>query len=288
MKNLELFPAGSHPTGIIVQNFVKSFTESMDSGKVRECFEEWLTVDAIWESIPGMMVRIEANCREQCVTSWITVRELFFGGETAGTRSPLQLDLINASIVSDDTARIDFVIMFSLPTGGEPLKIRRRWEITIDRGLVRKVAAKFPPSEEEEPEEPDEKNSDEANQIPPLPPPIAERPCDHNSWDSVRVKKKRILLRCRTCGKQWKVKINAVKRCAKFPSGSCSNQSCSLLHIHPRKQTLDERVAAFKDQPDEPILQYRDMANEELSGEEDIADETLRATLEALDLLSVP
>eukprot|EP01060_Flectonema_neradi_P003382 TRINITY_DN1216_c2_g2_i1.p1 TRINITY_DN1216_c2_g2~~TRINITY_DN1216_c2_g2_i1.p1 ORF type:complete len:315 (+),score=69.49 TRINITY_DN1216_c2_g2_i1:56-946(+) len=281
-----------HPTGYVVHEFVKAFTASLDDGKIRECFEEWMWEDATWESNPEMMVRIDASDREQCINSWTTVRDLFFSGgapqtSPTGPRSPLRLDLIDASLLDEDTARIDFVIKFHLPqpAGGEPLKIRRRWEITIDDGLIRKVNAQFPPSSNQGE---NEEKSDETNQIPPLPPPIAERPCNHNSWDSVRVKKKRILLRCRTCGKQWKVKINAVKRCAKFPSGSCTNASCSLLHIHPRKQTLDERVAAFKEQPGEPILQYHDHSNSdnESGGEEDLADETLRATLEALNLLS--
>ncbi|KAJ9443409.1 hypothetical protein DIPPA_32392 [Diplonema papillatum] len=79
--------------------------------------------------------------------------------------------------------------------------------------------------------------------IPPLPPPSIEKPCVHNDWDSVRVKRNHVLLRCRTCAAQWKVESKSIIRCAQFSSSStCQNgDECPETHVYARKQTKDER-----------------------------------------------
>eukprot|EP01064_Diplonema_japonicum_P033279 TRINITY_DN6517_c1_g1_i1.p1 TRINITY_DN6517_c1_g1~~TRINITY_DN6517_c1_g1_i1.p1 ORF type:complete len:314 (+),score=67.12 TRINITY_DN6517_c1_g1_i1:75-1016(+) len=70
----------------------------------------------------------------------------------------------------------------------------------------------------------------------PLAPPTTDKPCDHNNWDSVRVKRKWCLLRCRTCCSQWRIKATDVERCPNFSQGTCVPSSCTKLHIHLRKQ----------------------------------------------------
>eukprot|EP00756_Hemistasia_phaeocysticola_P029283 Hpha_TRINITY_DN16222_c1_g7::TRINITY_DN16222_c1_g7_i1::g.11267::m.11267 len=70
-------------------------------------------------------------------------------------------------------------------------------------------------------------------------------PCPHNSWDNVRMKKGQVFLRCRECEVQWRLPGDAINRCASFISaGGCSvGAACPLMHLHPRKQSLNERIA---------------------------------------------
>eukprot|EP01064_Diplonema_japonicum_P012880 TRINITY_DN2022_c1_g2_i1.p1 TRINITY_DN2022_c1_g2~~TRINITY_DN2022_c1_g2_i1.p1 ORF type:complete len:189 (+),score=33.49 TRINITY_DN2022_c1_g2_i1:86-568(+) len=72
------------------------------------------------------------------------------------------------------------------------------------------------------------------------------KPCDHNSWDNVRVLKGEMTLRCRECQGQWKVKekIWKGKKCAEFSrTAKCGVEGpCARLHIHTKKQGLQERI----------------------------------------------
>eukprot|EP00659_Diplonema_papillatum_P006006 gene6006-9221_t len=70
------------------------------------------------------------------------------------------------------------------------------------------------------------------------------RPCSHNAWDSVRMKRSWCLLRCRECQSRWKVKTAGLPRlrCKAYSSGSCRGEACTCLHIFERKQRLDERM----------------------------------------------
>ncbi|KAJ9466004.1 hypothetical protein DIPPA_09782 [Diplonema papillatum] len=71
------------------------------------------------------------------------------------------------------------------------------------------------------------------------------RCCSHNSWDNVRVTKGLMTLRCRVCQKQWRVRVDLVwnqLKCETFNSeNSCTAESCPLLHLHYRKQSLEDR-----------------------------------------------
>ena len=76
----------------------------------------------------------------------------------------------------------------------------------------------------------------------PLPVPTLTRPCSHNNWDSVRVKRKWSLLRCRVCTSQWRLRASDVDRCMPFTKDSCTEASgCKKLHIHLRKQRKVDR-----------------------------------------------
>ena len=72
-------------------------------------------------------------------------------------------------------------------------------------------------------------------------------PCTHNSWDNVRVSKKRMTLRCRICQQQWRETVDRIwgdLKCDAFTATSnCpKGDNCELLHLHYRKLTLAERT----------------------------------------------
>eukprot|EP01062_Namystynia_karyoxenos_P046358 TRINITY_DN3469_c0_g2_i2.p1 TRINITY_DN3469_c0_g2~~TRINITY_DN3469_c0_g2_i2.p1 ORF type:complete len:985 (+),score=241.06 TRINITY_DN3469_c0_g2_i2:247-2955(+) len=66
-------------------------------------------------------------------------------------------------------------------------------------------------------------------------PPV--RPCDHNDWDSVRMKRGWAILRCRQCQRQWRICLSDWgKRCSAFiTEAGCTDSGCGLLHVHRRR-----------------------------------------------------
>eukprot|EP01061_Rhynchopus_euleeides_P015573 TRINITY_DN26532_c0_g1_i1.p1 TRINITY_DN26532_c0_g1~~TRINITY_DN26532_c0_g1_i1.p1 ORF type:complete len:297 (+),score=69.31 TRINITY_DN26532_c0_g1_i1:435-1325(+) len=75
----------------------------------------------------------------------------------------------------------------------------------------------------------------------------SERPCSHNSWDNVRVVRKKMTLRCRICQQQWRAQVELIWKqwkCESFAQhGRCPDgDACPRLHLHYRKQGLDERL----------------------------------------------
>ena len=71
------------------------------------------------------------------------------------------------------------------------------------------------------------------------------KPCNHNSWDNVRTKKGQVFLRCRECEAQWRTPVDNLERCVQFNAntGCPIGSSCTMLHLHTRKQSLAERLA---------------------------------------------
>eukprot|EP01061_Rhynchopus_euleeides_P015235 TRINITY_DN26079_c4_g1_i2.p1 TRINITY_DN26079_c4_g1~~TRINITY_DN26079_c4_g1_i2.p1 ORF type:complete len:596 (+),score=176.69 TRINITY_DN26079_c4_g1_i2:296-2083(+) len=68
------------------------------------------------------------------------------------------------------------------------------------------------------------------------------RPCVHNSWDNVRIKRGWLVLRCRLCHGQWRQRPTEIKRCAAFAEGQCDlDMACSELHVHHIKHTKAQR-----------------------------------------------
>eukprot|EP01059_Diplonema_ambulator_P012085 TRINITY_DN2222_c1_g1_i1.p1 TRINITY_DN2222_c1_g1~~TRINITY_DN2222_c1_g1_i1.p1 ORF type:complete len:181 (+),score=38.39 TRINITY_DN2222_c1_g1_i1:40-582(+) len=68
--------------------------------------------------------------------------------------------------------------------------------------------------------------------------------CEHNNWDNVRVSKRMMTLRCRVCQGQWRAPVEAVwskLRCPAYVRGCCNVDSCTLLHLNYRKQSLEAR-----------------------------------------------
>eukprot|EP01062_Namystynia_karyoxenos_P054672 TRINITY_DN45114_c0_g1_i1.p1 TRINITY_DN45114_c0_g1~~TRINITY_DN45114_c0_g1_i1.p1 ORF type:complete len:459 (+),score=45.96 TRINITY_DN45114_c0_g1_i1:79-1455(+) len=69
------------------------------------------------------------------------------------------------------------------------------------------------------------------------------RPCQHNSWQMLRVKRGWVTLRCREplCGAQWRQRPDKQRRCADFENGlrggsagCAAGAACPLLHVCPR------------------------------------------------------
>eukprot|EP01062_Namystynia_karyoxenos_P062284 TRINITY_DN55195_c0_g1_i1.p1 TRINITY_DN55195_c0_g1~~TRINITY_DN55195_c0_g1_i1.p1 ORF type:complete len:981 (+),score=236.38 TRINITY_DN55195_c0_g1_i1:159-2945(+) len=76
----------------------------------------------------------------------------------------------------------------------------------------------------------------------------SERPCDHNNWDNVRVKKGQITLRCRDCQLQWKTETERIRKCPQFFQGECANGvACPMPHIHRYKQGEAKRREIWGD-----------------------------------------
>eukprot|EP01060_Flectonema_neradi_P005363 TRINITY_DN13562_c0_g1_i1.p1 TRINITY_DN13562_c0_g1~~TRINITY_DN13562_c0_g1_i1.p1 ORF type:complete len:635 (+),score=89.66 TRINITY_DN13562_c0_g1_i1:40-1944(+) len=67
------------------------------------------------------------------------------------------------------------------------------------------------------------------------------KPCSHNSWDNVRVKRGWAILRCRICHLQWRLRPTAIPHCDSFARGTgCCPMGveCTQLHVHrTREQT---------------------------------------------------
>ena len=67
------------------------------------------------------------------------------------------------------------------------------------------------------------------------------KPCTHNSWDNVRVKRGWAILRCRICHLQWRLRPTAIPHCDSFARGmGCCPMGveCTQLHVHrTREQT---------------------------------------------------
>ena len=72
------------------------------------------------------------------------------------------------------------------------------------------------------------------------------RPCVHNSWDNVRVKKGMVTLRCRVCQEQWKRNVADVERCTAFPDCPMGD-ACTKVHMHVFKMSLEERQQEHPD-----------------------------------------
>eukprot|EP01062_Namystynia_karyoxenos_P037951 TRINITY_DN275_c5_g1_i1.p1 TRINITY_DN275_c5_g1~~TRINITY_DN275_c5_g1_i1.p1 ORF type:complete len:533 (+),score=168.15 TRINITY_DN275_c5_g1_i1:85-1599(+) len=72
------------------------------------------------------------------------------------------------------------------------------------------------------------------------------RPCEHNSWDNVRIRRGWIVLRCRVCEGKWRQRPLRSRRCASFtaPRGCPNGSACELLHVHLTKRTQQQRMAA--------------------------------------------
>eukprot|EP00756_Hemistasia_phaeocysticola_P007046 Hpha_TRINITY_DN14104_c0_g1::TRINITY_DN14104_c0_g1_i1::g.10566::m.10566 len=88
-------------------------------------------------------------------------------------------------------------------------------------------------------------------------------PCKHNSWDNVRIKRGWLILRCRVCQLQWRLRPLNAKRCPGFapregiPPGCPKGVNCELLHIHYVKHTKEQRHEVRRQ------LEERGVVNEE-------------------------
>ena len=74
-----------------------------------------------------------------------------------------------------------------------------------------------------------------------------QKPCTHNSWENVRVRRGRMCIRCRVCQRQWTCGSQLAwqaMRCRSFLTreGCHLGDSCTKLHFNRRKQQQHERL----------------------------------------------
>eukprot|EP01064_Diplonema_japonicum_P016444 TRINITY_DN24458_c0_g1_i1.p1 TRINITY_DN24458_c0_g1~~TRINITY_DN24458_c0_g1_i1.p1 ORF type:complete len:260 (+),score=39.34 TRINITY_DN24458_c0_g1_i1:76-780(+) len=204
--------------------FLSGFVSVMHSGGVAEYFEDWLHEEIVWATAPDSEVKFHAKGRREACAAYNKIVAEAFGGPNCS----VSFELNNVKQESETEIIADFTIYL-------PRVVYRTWEIVLKDSKIYSIFCKprvIPAVFEME--------------LPPLPPPTTERPCSHNEWDSVRVKRKQILLRCRKCASQWKLRAGEITRCVKFTSGMCrKGPSCTLFHIYSRKQTKEERQAVL-------------------------------------------
>eukprot|EP00754_Rhynchopus_humris_P008212 Rhum_TRINITY_DN13689_c0_g1::Rhum_TRINITY_DN13689_c0_g1_i1::g.62977::m.62977 len=74
-----------------------------------------------------------------------------------------------------------------------------------------------------------------------------QKPCTHNSWENVRVRRGRMCIRCRVCQRQWTCGSQLAwqaMRCRSFLTreGCHLGDMCTKLHFNRRKQQKHERL----------------------------------------------
>eukprot|EP01062_Namystynia_karyoxenos_P076761 TRINITY_DN7585_c0_g1_i1.p2 TRINITY_DN7585_c0_g1~~TRINITY_DN7585_c0_g1_i1.p2 ORF type:complete len:356 (+),score=37.24 TRINITY_DN7585_c0_g1_i1:81-1148(+) len=82
-----------------------------------------------------------------------------------------------------------------------------------------------------------------------------ERPCAHNSWDNLRVKRGWAVLRCRVCAAQWRIKRHLVQPCVFFfrRRGNCPlGHRCPNRHVHYTRESRELRMKEQKAAPSPP------------------------------------
>eukprot|EP01065_Artemidia_motanka_P042412 TRINITY_DN5691_c0_g1_i1.p1 TRINITY_DN5691_c0_g1~~TRINITY_DN5691_c0_g1_i1.p1 ORF type:complete len:599 (+),score=50.21 TRINITY_DN5691_c0_g1_i1:66-1862(+) len=69
------------------------------------------------------------------------------------------------------------------------------------------------------------------------------KPCDHNDWENLRLKRGWVYLRCRVCSSTWRHRPQDDSSCGDFasPQGCALGSACKLLHVAARKRTAQER-----------------------------------------------
>ncbi|KAJ9461105.1 hypothetical protein DIPPA_02414 [Diplonema papillatum] len=71
-----------------------------------------------------------------------------------------------------------------------------------------------------------------------------EKPCTHNRWENVRVKKRNVTLRCVVCLQQWRQVAGTLDKCQKFPL--CDKLlSCEQLHVYTSKKMMVDNERAI-------------------------------------------
>ena len=216
----------------VVKRFFAAFLHGMHEGTIPEVFSEWLTEDIEW-----MSCKFEPNLYsigiEKCIIGYNQALHHFLGGPN----STVIFTIHNIEMLSKDRTKITFMSDVNSSTPVLPMmkdfyaRVRGN---QLSEILMMPIGETLSPFKKESPVlvAPVAKFE--------LPPPSISRPCKHNDWDSVRIKNQIVLLRCRICTSQWKIKVAQIKRCNHFPEGVCTRTKCPFLHIHVRKQTRAE------------------------------------------------
>eukprot|EP01059_Diplonema_ambulator_P022688 TRINITY_DN38008_c0_g1_i1.p1 TRINITY_DN38008_c0_g1~~TRINITY_DN38008_c0_g1_i1.p1 ORF type:complete len:320 (+),score=38.18 TRINITY_DN38008_c0_g1_i1:94-960(+) len=250
-----------------VSLFLRGFLDAMERGAVSEYFDRWMHEEVTWVTAPELGIGVSAEGKEGACKLYNVILEKVFGGQKGLVEFELQ-DIAQ-------TARDEVTVDFSISVPG--VKHHRRWIIGLKEGLIHSILAKenvvggirgpstigSSSNDAGERLDLDGNASDDDDRdpppllptsdidvhdisIPPLPPPTLGRPCDHNQWDSVRVKRNHALLRCRECSAQWKLPADDIQKCPNFAANSCANgPQCEMLHVYTRKQNKAQRHASL-------------------------------------------
>eukprot|EP01064_Diplonema_japonicum_P011233 TRINITY_DN184_c1_g1_i10.p1 TRINITY_DN184_c1_g1~~TRINITY_DN184_c1_g1_i10.p1 ORF type:complete len:304 (+),score=60.11 TRINITY_DN184_c1_g1_i10:56-913(+) len=233
----------------VAKQFFKEHVSSMHTGKVYELFEAWMDEDSIWAS-----ERLPLAMRGRGPVESTEIYNLVISVLIGGPKSTLTVRLLSASYNAKlDVVRLD--IMTSVLRAGETtpevegkrLTIKFKDNMKIARAVVSPCGdssihpvsrMELPCGGEDKEEKPTTPTSPASLQLP-----TYDRPCLHNNWDPVRVKRGNSLLRCRVCGSQWKLPVQKVSRCRRYLSDGCNKGSlCTALHVNGRKLTHAQRT----------------------------------------------
>ena len=217
----------------LFKRFFADLLSGMHEGKITEVFTHWLTNDIEWECKIGSIFAVGVD---HCIMMYNKALMDFFGGPN----STVTFTVHGIDVLSSDRCKLTVISTVdtseTIPTLYEDFYVRFRGnkvsEILIApiEGFV--VCSEFLATLSAKPKLE-------------LPPPSITRPCNHNDWDSVRVKNQIGLLRCRVCTAQWKIKVSHIKKCNRYTEGMCNREECSYLHIRMRKQTRAELEQKF-------------------------------------------
>ena len=252
-------------TNELVRNFFGDFIRGMQFGTIAEAYQKWLHEDIVWDTLE-MPLPLFATGKKDCVLAYNIICENVFGGPS----STLTLCLESSHMLAKDRVKMNFNVSIKQKGWTTSMVERRFFYVKLLDGKishmlvtpgytcqqmyggidepcispVQQPVKAVPAYAAAMPSEETASScglSSESDKVPELPPPTLDRPCNHNDWDSVRIKRQFALLRCRVCSSQWKIKATEVRRCNNFMDGSCKGD-CDLLHVNSRKQTQNERL----------------------------------------------
>eukprot|EP01064_Diplonema_japonicum_P036601 TRINITY_DN829_c0_g4_i2.p1 TRINITY_DN829_c0_g4~~TRINITY_DN829_c0_g4_i2.p1 ORF type:complete len:301 (+),score=50.51 TRINITY_DN829_c0_g4_i2:62-964(+) len=201
-----------------------AFMDAMQEGTVADFYDSYVAPKAVWES-----KRLIVNERVQGKEGWLqhynNVLAVSWGGEGVTT----EFALLRHDANPEENSNTMLLELKLLLNDGTTLPPRRR-EVTWAYNETGKLRLYFVCP------------ADSVNV--PTSPASYERPCHHNSWDSVRVKRNWCLLRCRYCQSQWRLAPGSFSKCTKYTSkAGCSLASnCPNIHLNVKKLTAMERL----------------------------------------------
>eukprot|EP01064_Diplonema_japonicum_P024561 TRINITY_DN35153_c0_g1_i1.p1 TRINITY_DN35153_c0_g1~~TRINITY_DN35153_c0_g1_i1.p1 ORF type:complete len:314 (+),score=45.04 TRINITY_DN35153_c0_g1_i1:45-944(+) len=245
----------------VAKQYLREHLSSMHNGRVAECYDAWLTDDVVWMTTKLPLLLRASGKEETCRMYNILLRKMGGPGATISMR----VNRVDYNPLYDCIS-IDVQVSI-LPIGEVVPRVACRRstlkfndEMKISRIIVtpsnhhifnpititenRSYGLDLTDDEEELPVDVDEKI---------LSPPSSQRPCNHNNWDPVRVKRKHALLRCRACASQWKLLAAEVTRCPKYYTGCPIGESCTMLHINARKLTYEQRTGMKLQEQDKEV-----------------------------------
>eukprot|EP01064_Diplonema_japonicum_P000254 TRINITY_DN1018_c0_g6_i1.p1 TRINITY_DN1018_c0_g6~~TRINITY_DN1018_c0_g6_i1.p1 ORF type:complete len:227 (+),score=48.58 TRINITY_DN1018_c0_g6_i1:1-681(+) len=224
-----------------MKQFWKEYISAMHTGRVAECFDAWMDEDVVWTTD---CVAYQAKGIMEVCKLYNQVQERVMGGRDS-TVSMRVNDMTYHP--KTDSVKIDFISSIRFPGVFVPkvealrFNIKTTEKMKILKVVVNHIQSTIDPvhgdNDEAKEEEQQQQQQQHLQQ---------QRPCLHNNWDTVRVKRGFALLRCRVCSLQWK--LNKVVRCSSYtsPEGCPKGTGCPLLHVNMRKLTSEERAEALR------------------------------------------